>query len=82
LERLGDDALEAMKPFDEIYAQESGVSPLAEVAERLAAAHPSDAPEVDLKTYKGLKAPWNEWKYLAGRGGHWATVLSRLALDP
>ncbi len=77
LERLGDlAAREAFVSFDELYRQESGASPLAEVAERLAAATPSDAPDIDLRSYKGLVAPWNDWGHLAARGRHWATVLA------
>jgi hypothetical protein len=77
LERLGDaGAREAFAPFDEIYRQEAGASPLVEVVERLAGAAPTDAPEVDLGTYKGLVAPWNDWRYLAARGRHWASVLA------
>jgi hypothetical protein len=77
LERLGAAAArEAFAPFDEIYPQEGGASPLVEVVERLASAAPSDAPEVDLRTYKGLAAPWNDWTHLAARGRHWAAVLA------
>lgn len=82
LERLGDEAERAMAPFDEIYAQDSGTSPLAEVAERLAAASPSDRPEGDLSTYRALMPPWNEWSHLSERGRHWAQVLARLVLEP
>src|SRR5207237_201788 len=45
-ERLGDDGVaDALRPFDEMYRQASGVSPLAEVVERLAAAAPADRAE-------------------------------------
>jgi hypothetical protein len=78
LERLGESAAcDAFAPFDEIYVQAGGASPLVEVVERLAAAAPSDAPEVDLRTYKGLGAPWNDWHHLSGRGRHWAKVLAK-----
>jgi hypothetical protein len=78
LERLGEAAaVAALGPFDEIYAQSSGASPLVEVVERLATAAPSDAAEVDLRSYKGLVAPWNDWEHLAVRGRHWAGVLAR-----
>ena len=77
LERLGEAAArEAFVPFDEIYRQEAGASPLVEVVERLAAATPSDAPSIDLHTYKGLVAPWNDWGHLASRGRHWAGLLA------
>jgi hypothetical protein len=77
LERLGEAGVPgALTPLDEIYRQETGASPLVEVIERLAAAAPSDAPEVDLRTYKGLVAPWNDWEFLTARGRHWASVLT------
>jgi len=82
LERLGEAAArEAFAPFDEIYRQETGASPLVEVVERLTAAAPSDADAVDLRTYKGLVAPWNDWAHLTARGRHWAGVLAAGLLD-
>jgi len=78
LERLGAaEAAAAFESFDDLYAQESGASPLVEVVERLGAADPSDRAEVDLTTYKGLVAPWNDWSHVAERGRSWATVLAR-----
>src|SRR5437870_1499607 len=51
LERLGEDeAAAALRPFDDIYRQPDDVSPLAEVAERLAGAVPGDLAEIDLST--------------------------------
>ena len=80
LERLGEETPAAFASFDELYAQETGTSPLVEVAERLASAVPSDRADVDLATYKGLVAPWNDWAHLAERGRHWAEVLARAGL--
>ena len=78
LERLGEAALAgAFARFDALYSQAGGASALSEVVERLAAAAPSDAPAVDLRSYKGLVAPWNDWTHLAARGRHWASVLAR-----
>lgn len=77
LERLGEAAARAaFAPFDDIYRQETGASPLVEVIERLSGAAPSDAEAIDLLTYKGLLAPWNDWGHLATRGRHWAGVLA------
>lgn len=80
LERLGSAVPEAFASFDSLYAQESGASPLVEAVERLGAADPGDRADVDLATYKGLAAPWNDWGHLAGRGRHWAAVLARVRL--
>ena len=82
LERVGEAGTRvAFLPFDEIYAQPGGASPLVEVIERLAVASPSDVPAVDLRTYKGILPPWNDWAHLEGRGRHWAQVLARMQLQ-
>jgi len=81
LERLGEaQTPAAFASFDELYAQPGGGSPLSEVIERLGAAAPSDAAAVDLGTYKGLVAPWNDWAHLRARGRHWTSVLARSQL--
>lgn len=81
-ERLGDAALRpAMASFDRIYAQPTGASPLVEASDRLARAQPSDIAEIDLSTYRGLVAPWNDWAHVSGRGRHWSTVLAEAALS-
>jgi hypothetical protein len=77
LERMGEAAIApAFQRFDELYAQDGGASALSEVIERLAAAAPTDVPDVDLASYKGLRPPWNDWAHLASRGRHWASVLA------
>ena len=81
-ERLGEEGLgPAMRPFDEIYRQASAVSPLTEVVERLASAAPGDLPEIDLRHYRALQPPWNDWDHLVARGRHWAQVLARIVLE-
>jgi hypothetical protein len=81
LERLGEHGARiAMQPLDDLYPQPSGASVLAEVVERLGAAQPVDALEIDLGSYKGLQAPWNDWGYLTDRGRLWARILGDLLL--
>jgi hypothetical protein len=81
LERLGEKGvLSAFHPFDEIYRQAPDVSPVAGVAERLGAATPIDAAQIDLKSYRGLRAPWNDWSHVIERGRFWARVVARVAL--
>jgi hypothetical protein len=81
-ERLGTDALvRALRPFDAIYRQMADVSPLAEVAERLAAGAPADVADIDLARYRGLRAPWNEWPHVVERGRAWAPIVARVALE-
>ena len=78
LERLGEAAARSsFASFDDLYAQESGASPLVEVVERLGSADPSDRAEVDLATYRDLVGPWNQWSHLSERGRHWAKILAQ-----
>jgi hypothetical protein len=80
-ERLGDAGVaKAFERFDPLYAQESGSSVLSEVVDRLAMGSPSDHSHVDLGTYRGLQAPWNDWQHVVRRGRHWAELLARQAL--
>ena len=81
-ERLEEDGVaQALREFDEIYRQSADVSPLAEVAERLAAASPADLAEIDLQNYRGLRAPWNDWHHVTSRGRTWAPVVARVAME-
>jgi hypothetical protein len=48
---------------------------VAEVVERLGEAQPVDAAEIDLASYRGLVAPWNDWAHVRARGRDWARVL-------
>jgi hypothetical protein len=82
LERLGESGVAiALRGFDEIYRQPGAGSPLAELAERLGAASPRDRGEIDLRTYRALRPPWNDWDHVVGRGRQWAQVVARVALE-
>ena len=82
MERLGEEGVvKALLSFDEIYRQPGGASPLVEVGERLAAAEPSDSAEIDLRSYRGLLEPWNDWTHLVTRGREWGGVVARIALE-
>ncbi len=81
LERLGEEgARRALQSLDETYPQPNGASVLAEVIERLGAAQPLDAAQIDLTSYRGLSSPWSGWQYVVGRGRAWAQVLAGLLL--
>lgn len=81
-ERLGENGVAAaLAPFDDIYRQPGTSSPLTEVGERLAAAAPGDLAAIDLRTYRGLRPPWNDWRHVAQRGRYWATIVACLALE-
>jgi hypothetical protein len=73
--------IKALAPFDKIYRQPTGASPLAEVSERLAAAAPQDRTEIDLKNYRGLQPPWSDWQHVTGCGHRWASVVAKIVLQ-
>jgi len=80
-ERLGEPGTHAaFTRFDVLYRQPTDASPLAELVERLSAARPLDAVDVDLTNYRGLVAPWTDWNHVTARGRLFAGVLSRLLL--
>jgi hypothetical protein len=82
LSRLGPDReVEALRPLDELYPQASGASVRAELVERLAAGTPRDLAEVDLRSYKGLVAPWNDWTHLVSQGRRLARDLAGSVLQ-
>ena len=81
LERLGHERTEdTLREFDAIYAQLAPVSPLSEVAERLAEASPQDLPAINLKSYRALVPPWNDWGHLVARGRDWSKLLAQIIL--
>jgi len=80
-ERLGEPgARAALRRLDKLYPQPNAASVLAEVVERLGSARPVDAAEIDLASYRGLRAPWNDWRHVVSRGRFWASVLADLLL--
>jgi len=81
LERLGDAALPALLRLDALYPQDNGQSVLAEVVDRLERAEPGDRATVDLASYRGLTAPWTEWKFLRDLGRQWAARLADALLS-
>ncbi len=82
LTRLGSGgAARAVSTLDALYPQASGASVRAELVERLARAEPGDLARVNLRTYRGLVPPWNEWGYLSTRGAELATGLAAASLE-
>lgn len=82
LSRLGEEgAAAAMKSLDMLYPQQSGASVRAELVERLAAAAPDDLGRVELRDYKGLVPPWNDWGHVSGEGRRLARILGASALE-
>jgi hypothetical protein len=81
LERLGDARVPAaVRDVDALYPQPTGASVLVEVAQRLAEARPTDEPDVDLASYRGIIQPWTDWDHLRTRGRHFAEIIAALTL--
>lgn len=82
LERLGEEGgRAALSLLDKLYAQPTHASVRVELADRLAAAAPTDHAQVDLNTYRSLIAPWNDWEHLQRRGRHWASRVAAWTLE-
>jgi hypothetical protein len=84
LECVGETRLrEVFRPFDAMYVRgpQAG-SPLVELIDRLGLARPGDLAAIELESYKGVVAPWNDWSHVAERGRSWAARLSALAMEP
>lgn len=70
----------ALGRLDGMYPQPNGASVLAEVVERLGSGRPVDGAAIDMGSYRGLRAPWNEWGHVVSRGRFWARVLAEMLL--
>lgn len=85
-DKLGaDEAIAALRDLDSYYADaykpgERDVSPLVQLTRQLADIRPEDRDDVDLATYRGLKAPWTEWSFLQQLGTRLATAMISDAL--
>jgi hypothetical protein len=63
----------AMRTFDSLYPQPD-VSATQQLLKQLAEPHPTD-PDRDLRIYKALRQPWNDWRYITERAGKLAVQL-------
>ena len=82
LDQLGEARLgETFAHFDEIYERgPRGGSPILELVDTLAAARPVDRGALDLKTYKGIVPPWDDWRHIEARARFWAARLAKLSM--
>jgi hypothetical protein len=78
LDRLGEGAVTAaFSSFDAVYGRSpDGGAPLEALVSRLSAASPHDRAALDLRGYKGIVPPWDDWTHVTARGRHWAARLS------
>lgn len=66
---------QAFQPFDHLYPQEHGESPLQQLQIQLANALPYDLEETELSEYKNLDAHWHDWNVVNSTCAHLATVI-------
>lgn len=60
--RLGDAVTEALRPLDRLYPQDTGETVTRQLCKQLAEPRPYDLSSVDLRRYRGIRAPWNRWE--------------------
>ena len=60
--RMGvESAAAALRPFDRLYPQDNGESPLQQLQVQLASALPYDLEDADLSEYRNLAPRWHDW---------------------
>jgi hypothetical protein len=75
-DRLGDDrAAQALRPFDALYPQDSGESPLQQLHVQLATPLPYDLEGTDLAEYQHLVARWRDWNAVKAACARLAVVV-------
>ena len=59
---MGDESTaRALRPFDRLYPQDNGESPLQQLQAQLASARPYDLEGTDLSEYRNLAPRWHDW---------------------
>lgn len=77
-DHLGDDAVaRALQPFDRLYPQDNGESPLQQLQVQLGAPLPYDLDEAapDLAEYRRLDPRWQDWNMVRAACAHLATMI-------
>lgn len=73
---MGDDgAAQALEPFDRLYPQANGESPLQQLQIQLANPLPYDLDDIALGEYKNLDPRWWDWETVKSACSHLATYI-------
>lgn len=73
---MGDKRLaQALQPFDRLYPQESGESPLQQLQAQLANPLPHDLRISELPEYKNLDPRWHDWIAVKAACAHLAAII-------
>lgn len=74
--RMGDERLaRSLQPFDRLYPQESGESPLQQLQAQLANPLPHDLRIAELPEYKNLDPRWHDWNAVKAACAHLAAII-------
>lgn len=65
---------QALKPFDRLYPQDNGESPLQQLQVQLANPVPYDLEETELSEYKNLIPKWHDWATVKAASARLATA--------
>jgi len=65
----------SLQPFDRLYPQESGESPLQQLHVQLANPLPYDLEETELSEYKNLDSRWHNWQTVKSACKRLATAI-------
>jgi hypothetical protein len=73
---MGDERVaQALQPFDTLYPQDNGESPLQQLQVQLANALPYDLEDTELLEYKNLAPRWHDWNAVKAACAHISTVI-------
>jgi hypothetical protein len=73
---VGDEGVaRALQPFDRLYPQESGESPLQQLQAQLANPLPHDLKVTELPEYKNLDPRWHDWNAVKVACAHLAAII-------
>lgn len=83
-QKIGDEGLKnALTEMDNLYPQKGAETVLRQLCKQLAEPRPYDLNKAteDLRKYKGLKAPWNDWEYVRRESERLSGVIFELIMD-
>ena len=75
-DHLGADRVaQALQPFDKLYPQDNGESPLQQLQVQLAHAVPYDLEGTDMSEYKNLVPKWHDWRTVQAACAQLSTII-------
>ncbi len=72
--------IDAVRPMDGLYPQETGETVTRQLAKQLAEPRPYDLGDVDLTRYRGLRPPWTSWPWVRAYAQALARRMARALL--